>query len=82
VHAVFEPEELIAETLATARQLAAKSPIALAAAKEAVNRALGGDHAENLGREGDRFGELFASDDAKEGLSAFVEKRDPVFRGR
>ncbi len=82
VNAVFEPGELMEKTLETARLLAAKSPIALAAAKEAVNRALGGDHGDNLEREGDRFGELFASEDAKEGLTAFAEKRDPVFRGR
>jgi enoyl-CoA hydratase len=82
VNAVYAPEELLEKTLETARQLAAKSPIALAVAKEAINRALGGDHAENLEREGDRFGELFASEDAKEGLTAFVEKRDPAFRGR
>jgi enoyl-CoA hydratase len=82
VNAVYAPEELLEKTLETARHLAAKSPIALAVAKEAINRALGGDHAENLEREGDRFGELFASEDAKEGLTAFVEKREPAFRGR
>jgi enoyl-CoA hydratase len=47
-----------------------------------ANRALGGDHASNLAAEADSFGELFSSDDAKEGLTAFVEKREPVFRGR
>jgi enoyl-CoA hydratase/carnithine racemase len=82
VNAVFEPGELMDKTLAFARDLAAKAPIALAAAKEAINRSLGGDHAENLDREGNRFGELFASGDAKEGLTAFVEKRDPRFSGR
>jgi enoyl-CoA hydratase len=65
-----------------ARLLAAKSPVALAAAKAACNRSLQGDHAENLEREGTDFGELFASEDAREGLMAFAEKRDPVFRGR
>jgi enoyl-CoA hydratase/carnithine racemase len=66
----------------TALQLAAKSPLALETAKQAVNRALSGDHSENLEREADRFGELFASEDAKEGLTAFAEKREPKFVGR
>ena len=82
VNAVYEPAELIEKTLAVATALAAKGPIALAVAKQAINRALGGDHASNLEREGERFGELFASEDAKEGLTAFIEKRDPSFRGR
>ncbi len=82
VNAVFEPGELAERTMEVAVQLAAKSPIALAAAKEACNRALQGDHARNLERESDRFGELFASEDAKEGLAAFAEKRDPRFVGR
>jgi enoyl-CoA hydratase len=82
VNAVFEPGELMEKTLEVATTLAAKSPLALAVAKQAINRSLGGDHAVNLEREGDRFGELFASEDAKEGLTAFIEKRDPSFRGR
>ena len=82
VNAVFEPDELIPQVMTVATQLAAKSPLALEAAKEAVNRALGGDHADNLAREGERFGELFASGDAKEGLTAFAEKREPRFTGR
>jgi enoyl-CoA hydratase len=65
-----------------ARLLAAKSPVALTAAKAACNRSLQGDHGENLELESADFGELFASDDAKEGLTAFAEKRDPVFKGR
>jgi enoyl-CoA hydratase len=82
VNAVYEPEDLLPRVLETARLLASKSPVALAAAKEAVNRALGGDHAANLEAEGARFGELFASEDAREGLAAFVEKREPRFVGR
>ena len=76
VNAVYEPQELMAKSLETAATLAKLSPIALAAAKAATNRALQGDHADNLTSEADHFGELFASEDAKEGLSAFVEKRD------
>jgi enoyl-CoA hydratase len=62
--------------------LASKSPIALRLMKELANRALGGDHAQNLEAEGETFGELFSSEDAKEGLAAFAEKREPKFSGR
>ena len=82
VNAVFEPGELLAKTMETARALAAKGPLALAAAKVALNRALAGDHAENLAREAADFAELFSSEDAKEGMTAFVEKREPRFSGR
>jgi enoyl-CoA hydratase len=82
VNAVTEPGELLPRVMETAFQLAAKSPLALEAAKQAVNRALAGDHAANLAREADRFGELFASEDAKEGLTAFAEKREAKFVGR
>jgi enoyl-CoA hydratase len=82
VNAVFEPAELMTKTLETARALAAKGPLALSAAKRTLNRALAGDHAENLEREADDFGELFASEDAREGMTAFAEKREPTFKGR
>jgi enoyl-CoA hydratase len=62
--------------------LSSKSPISLRLMKELANRALGGDHAANLEAEGKVFGELFSSEDAKEGLAAFVEKREPNFAGR
>src|SRR5215213_9639606 len=79
VNAVHDP--VLDKARETAALLAAKSPIALQLMKELANRALGGDHAANLEAEGDTFGELFSSDDAKEGLTAFVEKRDAVFKG-
>ena len=82
VNGITEPDELLPRVLELAVQLAAKSPLALEAAKQAINRALSGDHAENLAREADRFGELFSSEDAKEGLTAFAEKREPKFVGR
>jgi enoyl-CoA hydratase len=82
VNAVFDPGELIGKTMEVATLLASKSPIALGAAKQECNRALSGEHAANLDGEATHFAELFASADAKEGMTAFVEKRDPVFRGR
>ena len=65
----------------TADLLASKSPVSLAAAKRLVNRALGAGYADDLSAEADEFGELFATEDAKEGMTAFVEKREAVFRG-
>jgi enoyl-CoA hydratase len=82
VNAVFDPGELMERTLDTANLLASKSVVALRAAKAALNHALQGGHAGNLAREASIFGELFASEDAKEGLAAFVEKREPRFVGR
>ena len=79
VNGVHDP--VLDQARETATLLASKSPIALRLMKELANRALGGDHARNLEAEGDTFGELFASEDAKEGLAAFVEKREPKFVG-
>jgi enoyl-CoA hydratase len=66
----------------TARLLATKSPLSLRVMKQLANRALGGDHEENLRAEGESFGELFSSADAQEGLRAFADKREPRFIGR
>jgi enoyl-CoA hydratase len=82
IEAVFEPDELMEKTLERAREIASKSPLALAAAKAAVNRAFQGEHADNLEHEAERFGDLFGSEDAKEGLAAFIERREATFRGR
>jgi enoyl-CoA hydratase len=82
VNGVFEPGELMEKTLEVARTIASKGPLALAAAKVAVNHALQGDHVENLQAEVDSFGELFSSQDAREGMTAFVEKREARFTGR
>jgi enoyl-CoA hydratase len=80
VSAIHDP--VLDRARETAALLASKSPVALRLMKALANRALGGDHAANLEAEGDAFGELFSSADAKEGLSAFVEKRPPRFLGR
>jgi enoyl-CoA hydratase len=82
VNAVFEPAELMDKALGTARELTAKSPVALAYAKESTNRALHGDLGANFVNEVNLFSMLFSTDDAQEGLQAFIDKRDPSFVGR
>jgi enoyl-CoA hydratase/carnithine racemase len=78
---VVPHEQLEAETLAAARMLAAKPPRALALAKRAVYASGGASLDEVLDVELAHQLECFQSDDAREGLAAFLEKRPPAFTG-
>ena len=82
VNAVHEPGELMQEAKILAEGLARKSPVALAYAKEATNLALQGPHRANLEIEARLFAMAFSSEDQKEGMAAFIEKREPKFTGR
>jgi enoyl-CoA hydratase len=77
------PDELVVEdALALAAKVAEKSPIALRLAKEAVNAAYEMGLTDALAHERRLFYLTFASEDQKEGMAAFLEKRTPDFRGR
>jgi enoyl-CoA hydratase len=82
VNAVHEPSELMTKARELAQGLMKKSPLALAYAKEALSQALQGDHRTNLELEARLFAMMFSSEDQKEGMAAFVDKREPEFRGR
>jgi enoyl-CoA hydratase len=82
VNAVYVPGELMPKVLETAHLLASKSPVALAWTKAATNLALQGGHEANLAQEATLFAMAFSTEDQKEGMTAFVEKREPEFRGR
>lgn len=81
VNRIFPPEELLAGATETAKLIAGKGKASLCAAKQAINQGLGTDLATGLAIERDTFGLVLASPDAKEGTSAFLEKRKPVFTG-
>jgi enoyl-CoA hydratase len=77
------PNELLVEdALALAAKIATKAPLALRLAKEAVNAAYEMSLTDALAHERRLFYLLFASEDQKEGMAAFLEKRDPNFTGR
>jgi enoyl-CoA hydratase len=82
VQHVYPAGELMPRALEMAHAMAAKSPVALYYAKEATNRSLHGDIGGNLVHEVDLYSLMFSTDDAREGLNAFVEKRDPTFVGK
>jgi enoyl-CoA hydratase len=81
VNAVHPPEELLAKAIELAGTIAARSPIAAGYAKQAANRALSGDLAASLVHEADLFSILFSTNDAREGMAAFLEKREARFSG-
>ncbi|MFN4288411.1 MAG: enoyl-CoA hydratase [Brevundimonas sp.] len=82
VSRVLAPEALLDEARQIAAKIAAQSPLAVMANKEMVNVALEVGLAEGVRFERRLFHSLFAFEDQKEGMSAFVDKRKPDFKGR
>ena len=79
---VVPADKLLEEALSAAAQMAQYSLPALMAAKEAINRAFESPLSEGVLFERRTFHSLFATEDQKEGMAAFVEKRKPVFKHR
>jgi enoyl-CoA hydratase len=79
---VVPAASLMEEAMKVAETIAAMSLPAVLAAKEAVNRAFEGSLAEGVRFERRIFHSLFATNDQKEGMAAFVEKRAPKFENR
>ncbi|ANT60280.1 MULTISPECIES: enoyl-CoA hydratase [Roseobacteraceae] len=82
VSRVVPVKQLMEETQSAAAKIAEKSMLASIAAKQAVNRAFETTLDEGLLFERRLFHSLFATEDQKEGMSAFLEKRTPQFRDR
>jgi len=82
VSRVVANDKLLEESLKLADKVAAQSRPAVLAAKEAVNRAFETSLAEGVRFERRLFHALFSTEDQKEGMAAFVEKRKPQFKHR
>src|SRR3954454_5380706 len=82
VSRVVAREETVPAAMALAAEIAALPPLAVRAAKEAVNRAYELSLDAGLEFERRNFFMLFASEDQKEGMRAFIEKRAPTWKGR
>lgn len=82
VSRVVPAKKLKEEAMSAANKIAEKSMISVLAAKEAVNRSFETTLAEGIQFERRLFNGLFATEDQKEGMSAFLEKREPQFRDR
>ena len=82
VNRVVAAAELETQTMALAQQLAAAAPLALRGVLDCVN--YGGECGieEGLAYEAAQFGLMFATDDMREGTTAFLERRKPTFVGR
>ncbi len=82
VNRVVPVERYLEEALKLAREIARRAPLAVRLAKEAVNQAFELPLREGLAFERRSFFMLFATEDQKEGMRAFLEKREAEFKGR
>ncbi|MEM9047009.1 MAG: enoyl-CoA hydratase [Pseudomonadota bacterium] len=82
VSRIIPADDLIDDAVATAQKIAHKGRLAVMATKEAVNRSYEVSLAEGVRFERRLFHALFATEDQKEGMDAFVSKRSPKFKGQ
>jgi len=82
INRVFPVETYLEQGLELAGQIAVRAPLAIQAAKQAVNHAFESFLSDGLKDERNAFYLLFASQDQKEGMAAFLEKRPPDWQGK
>lgn len=82
VNRVFPVETYLEEAMRLASEVAARAPVAIQLAKDAINRSYETSLSEGIEDERRSFYLLFSTEDQKEGMAAFIEKRDPEWKGR
>ena len=82
VNAIYPPSELVENAIATAQVIAANAPVAVRQAKQAIHRGLQMSLADGLAFEIEAYNRTVPTEDRREGVLAFNEKRDPVFHGK
>jgi len=82
VNKLCEPDEVLPETLGAASRVAANAPLAVRQAKRAIHGGLQMQLGDAMRFEIENYNRLVGSEDRREGIRAFNEKRKPVFKGR
>lgn len=77
----YEENELFTKAIELAEKIAVKSPHTLKGIIELLNYSKSGKFVEGMKRESELFGQMFMTEDGKEGVAAFIEKRKPNFTG-
>jgi enoyl-CoA hydratase len=82
VNRLAEPGSAVDTAVELANQIVKNAPLALIASKEIIERAVDWSEPEGWAKQGEISGPVFGSEDAREGATAFAEKREPVWQGR
>ena len=81
INAVHSVEDYLDKSLSMAQEISQRAPLAIQAAKQAINQSFQGSLSEGLSAEREIFYALFDTKDQQEGMEAFLEKRKPVWKG-
>ncbi len=81
INKVYPVEDYLSHSISLAQKIAERAPLAIQAAKKMVNHSFEVSLTEGLKNERETFFNLFFSQDQKEGMKAFLEKRDPSWKG-
>ncbi len=82
VNRIVPVDSILDEALKLAEEIASRAPLAVRAAKKMINQIYEKSLSEGLAEEKQEFYNLFSSEDQKEGMQAFIEKRKPEWKGR